>query len=74
MKYMPVLAKLNFSWEYIPGPGALDLRFLGNLTEQAGLISLVQEFLYFDIGYLPVFEIPGSILYYPGPGTFIAEV
>lgn len=65
---------LYFLCEYIPGPGALGFCLPANLVELAGLINLVNEFLYFDIGYLPVFEIPGRILYWPGPGTFLAEV
>jgi len=58
----------------MPGPGALGFGFFENLEELDGLINLVQEFLYFEIGYFPVLEIPGRILYYPGPGTLRAVV
>jgi hypothetical protein len=33
-------------------------------------MNLANELLYFEIGYLPVFDIPGRIVYCPGPGTF----
>jgi hypothetical protein len=35
-------------------------------------MNLVSEFLYFEMGYFPLEEIPGRIVYCPGPGTFLA--
>ena len=34
----------------------------------------VSDPLYFEMGYLPLCEIPGRMVYWPGPGTFLAEV
>ena len=68
-KYSPVLLIDTFLFEYCPGPGALDFACYENLDELDGFMNLAQEDLYFDIGYLPVFEIPGNIVYCPGPGT-----
>jgi len=47
------------------------LPLFGNLPERAGLINLVREFLYFEMGYYPLEDIPGRIEYCPGPGTFL---
>jgi len=63
-----------FLFEYYPGPGALLFTRFENLDELDGFMNLAYDDLYLEIGYLPVFEIPGRIVYCPGPGTFNAVV
>ncbi len=41
-----------------------------NLEELDGFMNLASDDLYLEIGYLPFLEIPGRIVYCPGPGTF----